>query len=45
MDERFLSTPSFALEQAYSYVLKMAALTKDSLNGATDNLFVLIKSM
>ena len=39
MDERFLSTPSFALEQAYSYVLKMAALTKESLNGATDNLF------
>lgn len=43
MDERFLSTPSFALEQAYSYVLKMAALTKDSLNGATDNLFVFDK--
>lgn len=39
MDERFLNTPSFALEQAYSYVLKMAALTKDALNGATDNLF------
>ncbi len=43
MDERFLSTPSFALEQAYSYVLRMAALTKDSLNGATDNLFVFDK--
>ena len=43
MDERFLSTPSFALEQAYSYVLKMAALTKDSLNGATENLFVFDK--
>ena len=43
MDERFLSTPSFALEQAYSYVLKMAALTKDSLKGATENLFVFDK--
>lgn len=43
MDERFLSTPSFALEQAYSYVLRMAALMKDSLNGATDNLFVFDK--
>jgi len=39
MDERFLSTPSFALEQAYSYVLKMAEITKESLNKATDNLF------
>ena len=24
MDERFLNTPSFALEQAYSYTMKMA---------------------
>lgn len=39
MDERFLSTPSFALEQAYSYALKMADLTKESLNKATYNLF------
>lgn len=39
MDERFLSTPSFALEQAYSYALKMAELTKESLDKATYNLF------
>ena len=39
MDERFLSTPSFALEQVNSYVLKMAELTKESLNTATYNLF------
>lgn len=34
MDERFLSTPSFALEQANSYVIKMAEITKESLNEA-----------
>lgn len=39
MDERFLGTPSFALEQAHSYVLKMAGITSDSLNLATYNLF------
>lgn len=39
MDERFLSTPSFALEQAYSYTIKMAELTEEALNRATDNLF------
>lgn len=39
MDERFLSTPSFALEQAYSYTIKMAELTEEALNRAADNLF------
>ena len=39
MDERFLGTPSFALEQAFSYTLKMAEITKESLNKATSNLF------
>ncbi len=39
MDERFLSTPSFALEQAYSYTIKMAELTEEALNLAADNLF------
>ncbi|MDE5700755.1 MAG: Na/Pi cotransporter family protein [Lachnospiraceae bacterium] len=39
MDERFLNTPSFALEQAYSYALKMAELTRDSLEKAADSLF------
>lgn len=39
MDERFLNTPSFALEQAYSYVAKMAGITRESLNRATYNLF------
>lgn len=39
MDERFLGTPSFALEQAYSYAVKMAELTKETLNTAADNLF------
>lgn len=34
MDERFLNTPSFALEQAYSYVVKMAEITKASLQEA-----------
>lgn len=39
MDERFLNTPSFALEQAYSYVIKMAEITRESLNKAIYNLF------
>lgn len=39
MDERFLNTPSFALEQAYSYTIKMADLTEEALNRAADNLF------
>ena len=34
MDERFLNTPAFALEQAYSCVVKMAELTRESLNDA-----------
>ena len=34
MDERFLNTPSCALEQAYSYVVKMAEITKASLQEA-----------
>lgn len=38
MDERFLSTPAFALEQAYSYVVKMAELTRESLNEALGTL-------
>lgn len=39
MDERFLNTPSFALEQAASCVLKMAEITRESLDRATYNLF------
>lgn len=39
MDERFLSTPSFALDQANSYVVEMAELTRESLNEATENFF------
>lgn len=38
MDERFLSTPAFALEQAYSCVIKMAELTKESLNEAMESI-------
>lgn len=34
MDERFLSTPSFALEQVNSYAVKMAEITKESLDQA-----------
>lgn len=40
MDERFLNTPSFALEQAYSYVVKMAEITKASLQEAAMGLFI-----
>ena len=39
MDERFLSTPSFAIEQTYSYVVKMADLTKESVDDAMRSLF------
>lgn len=39
MDERFLNTPSFALEQSYSYVMKMADITRDSLQEAMELLF------
>lgn len=45
MDERFLSTPSFALEQAYSYAIKMAELTEEALNLAADNLFAYDKQI
>lgn len=34
MDERFLTTPSFALEQTYSKVVKMAEITEESLENA-----------
>lgn len=34
MDERFLNTPAFALEQAYTYVVKMAEITQTSLQEA-----------
>ena len=39
LDERFLSTPSFALEQANSLVIKMAEITYDSLKEAIPMLF------
>lgn len=38
MDERFLGTPAFALEQAYACVVKMAELTKESLNEAMESI-------
>ena len=39
LDERFLSTPSFALEQANSLVIKIAEITYDSLKEAIPMLF------
>lgn len=39
MDERFLNTPSFALEQAHTVTLKMAELAKESLHLASESLF------
>lgn len=39
MDERFLNTPSFALEQADFYVVKMAQTTKEALEKAIICLF------
>lgn len=39
MDERFLNTPSFALEQAHTVTLKMADLAKESLHMASESLF------
>lgn len=39
MDERFLSTPAFALEQANSYAIKMAQITKESLDEAMQLFF------
>lgn len=34
MDDRFLNTPAFALEQTFSYVVKMAHITQESLEQA-----------
>lgn len=45
MDERFLSTPSFALEQAYSYVIKMAEITQESLEEAMNLFFTYDKEI
>ena len=39
MDERFLSTPAFALEQVNSYAVKMAEITKESLDEAIQLFF------
>lgn len=39
MDERFLSTPAFALEQVNSYAVKMAEITKESLDEAMQLFF------
>lgn len=40
MDERFLNTPSFALEQAHAVTLKMVDLAKESLQMASQSLFL-----
>lgn len=45
MDERFLSTPSFALEQANSYVVKMAEITKQALEESVELLFTYDKTI
>ena len=45
MDERFLTTPAFALEQAYSYVVKMAEITKESLEKAMGLFFAYDKNI
>lgn len=39
MDERFLNTPAFALEQVNSYAVKMAEITKESLDEAMQLFF------
>ncbi len=39
MDERFLSTPAFALEQVNSYAIKMAEITKEALDEAMQLFF------
>ena len=39
MDERFLNTPAFALEQVNSYAIKMAEITKESLDQAIQLFF------
>ncbi len=38
MDERFLSTPSFALEQANSHVIEMGYITLEAVKGAVRTL-------
>lgn len=40
MDERFLNTPSFALEQAHAVTLEMAEQAKESLHTASKSLFL-----
>lgn len=45
MDDRFLSTPSFALEQANTYVVKMAELTRQALQEAVGLLFSYDKNL
>lgn len=44
MDERFLDTPAFALEQVYSYARRMAELVEEAQRAATQNLFAYDKS-
>lgn len=39
MDERFLSSPAFALEQVNTYAVKMAEITKESLDEAMQLFF------
>lgn len=39
LDERFLNTPAFALEQVNSYAIKMAEITKESLDEAIQLFF------
>ena len=39
MDERFLNTPAFALEQVNTYAVKMAEITKESLDQAIQLFF------
>lgn len=45
MDDRFLSTPAFAMEQVYSYVVKMAEITKESLEEAMSLFFTFDKEI
>lgn len=45
MDERFLTTPSFALEQANTYVVKMAEITQQALNEAIGLIFSYDKNL
>lgn len=45
MDERFLSTPSFALEQANFHVIEMAHITFESLREAISTLYTYDKDV